>query len=124
MVTRLFLLLTSIMFFAFGLWSIGDPVGMASRLGVNIGGPAGVFELRGIYGGVSLGAGLLCLLGAAKARFELAALCFIAAYTGGYVIGRGASFISGDTALSSNWIFAGFELLLFVIATLLILRKE
>lgn len=96
---------------------------MTARLGVSPEGVAGIFEMRGIYGGVSLGAALLCLLGGLRARFEFAALCFIAAYMGGYVLGRGASFFFGDTALASNWYFAGFELVMFVIAAVLVSRK-
>jgi hypothetical protein len=123
MITRIFLFFTALMFIAFGLWSITDPVGMTARLGVSPEGVAGIFEMRGIYGGVSLGAALLCLLGGLRARFEFAALCFIAAYMGGYVLGRGASFFFGDTALASNWYFAGFELVMFVIAAVLVSRK-
>lgn len=123
MLNRIFLALTALMFFAFGFWSITDPVGMTARLGVEPGGVSGVFEMRGVFGGVSLGAALLCLLGALRARFEFAALCFVSAYMGGYVIGRAASFFAGDTALSSNWYFAGFEGLMFAAATLLLTRR-
>lgn len=123
MMTRIFLLLTALMFAAFGIWSITDPVGMTERLGVTIGGQSGIFEMRGIYGGVSLGAAALCLLGGLKERFEFAALCFVAAYMGGYIIGRATSFAYGDTAGSSNWFFAGYELLMLIISAALVARK-
>ena len=116
MMTRIFLALTALMFTAFGLWSITDPEGMTANLGVSIGGTSGVFEMRGIYGGVSLGAAALCGLGVVRDRFAFPALCFIAFYMGGYVVGRAASFAYGDSALASNWQFAGFELVMFVIA--------
>ena len=124
MITRSFLALTALMFVAFGFWSITDPAGMTARLGVTAGGTSGLFEMRGIFGGVSLGAASLCALGALRARFEFPALCFIAAYMGGYVLGRGASFLYGDTALQSNWIFAGFEAVMFVIAATLAARRS
>lgn len=123
MISRIFLFITALMFIAFGFWSITDPAGMTQRLGVTIGGTSGIFEMRGIYGGVSLGAAALCLLGGLKARFEFAALCFIATYMGGYIVGRAASFAYGDSAGSSNWFFAGYELLMFVIAAILVARK-
>ncbi len=123
MINRIFLALTALMFVSFGLWSITDPVGMTARLGVEPGGPAGVFEMRGVFGGVSLGAAAVCLLGTLRPRFEFAALCFIAAYMGGYVIGRGASLLAGDAALASNWIFAGFEALMFPVASVLAARR-
>lgn len=122
MLTRVFLALTALMFVAFGFWSITDPVGMTARLGVEIGGTAGIFELRGIYGGVSLGAAIICALGAGMKRFEFPALCFIATYMGGYVIGRGASFFYGDSAMASNWQFAGFELVMFIVSSVLVAR--
>ena len=111
------------MYLAFGFWSITDPIGMTAQLGVTIDGPSGVFEMRGVFGGISLGAALLCLLGTLKERVEFAALCFVAAYIGGYVIGRAASFFYGDSALASNWYFAGYELAMFLIATVLVMRK-
>ena len=123
MFTRIFLAFTALTFVAFGFWSITDPVGVTARLGVSPEGISGTFEMRGIYGGVSLGAAALCALGAIRPRFEFPALCFIAAYMGGYVIGRAASFAYGDTALASNWQFAGFELVMFIAATWLLLRK-
>lgn len=123
MLTRLFLALTSLMFVAFGLWSITDPVGMAGRLGVEIAGISGAFEMRGVYGGVSLGLASLCAVGALARRFELPALCAFAAYMGGYVLGRGASLISGDSAGPMNWVFAGYELVMFAFAMALIVRK-
>lgn len=124
MMTRIFLGLTALMFFAFGFWSITDPVGMTSRLGVEVGGPAGVFEVRGIYGGVSLGAAIMCLLGAVRSAFSFAALCFVVTYMGGYIIGRAASFVVGDTAMTTSWIFAGYELVMGLIAVTLLLRHR
>ena len=96
---------------------------MTRQLGAEIGGVSGLFEMRGIYGGVSLGGAILCSLGALRTRFEFPALCFIATYMGGYVIGRGASLITGDTALSSSWMFAGFEAVMFIVAAILVARK-
>ena len=123
MITRIFLALTALMFVAFGFWSVTDPVGMTQRLGVEIGGTSGIFELRGIYGGVSLGAAILCGLGVAVRKFEFAALCFIATYMGGFVLGRAASFAYGDSAMASNWQFAGFELVMFAIAAWLVAKR-
>ncbi|MEO1189414.1 MAG: DUF4345 family protein [Pseudomonadota bacterium] len=123
MIIRVFLAFSALMFAAFGLWSITDPEGMTARLGVTIGGTSGVFEMRGIYGGVSLGAAALCAMGAWRDRFSFAALCFVAFYMGGYLVGRAASFAYGDSALASNWQFAGFELVMFAIAAWLVAKR-
>lgn len=113
------------MFFAFGGWSITDPVGMTKQLGVEVGGVSGVFEMRGVYGGISLGGALLCLAGGFRTDLERPALFFLVAYMGGYVLGRAASFVAGDTALASSWGFAGFEAIVFLLAaTLLVTAKK
>lgn len=124
MLTRIFLSLIALMFFAFGGWSITDPQGMTSQLGVEVGGIAGTFEMRGVYGGISLGGALLCLAGALRPNIERPALYFLFAYMGGYVLGRAASFIAGDTAMSSSWMFAGFEAVVFVLALLLLRARN
>lgn len=108
------------MFFAFGGWSITDPVGMTKQLGVEIGGVSGVFEMRGVYGGISLGGALLCLAGGFKADLERPALFFLVAYMGGYVLGRAASFVAGDSAMASSWAFAGFEAVVLILAVVLL----
>ncbi|MDJ0920937.1 MAG: DUF4345 family protein [Henriciella sp.] len=123
MISRIFLALVGLLFLAFGLWSITDPLGMTSQLGVDVSGISGTFEMRGIYGGVSLGAALLCLFGALRPAMTDAALWFVTAYMGGYVIGRGASLISGDTAMSSSWVFAAYEGLMLILAAALLYRR-
>lgn len=123
MTNRIFLTILALMFIAFGFWSITDPIGMTTRLGVEIGGEAGIFEMRGVFGGISLGGAIMCLFGALKDRFTFAALCFVTTYMGGYAIGRAASLIAGDTAPSSSWMFAGFEVVAFIIAAILTARK-
>lgn len=120
MLTRIFLVLIALMFFAFGGWSITDPVGMTKQLGVEIGGVSGVFEMRGVYGGISLGGALLCLAGGFKADLERPALFFLVAYMGGYVLGRAASFVAGDSAMASSWAFAGFEAVVLILAVVLL----
>ena len=125
MLTRLFLISVSAMFFAFGAWSVADPAGMTSQLGVEVSGPAGIFEMRGVYGGISLGAALLCLGGGIRPGLQAPALWFLLTYMGGYVLGRAASLVAGDTALPTSWIFAGFEAVIAVIAaTILHLRSR
>ncbi len=117
MLIRLFLALIALMFLVFGLWSLFDPLGMTAQLGVETSGPNNVFEMRGIYGGVSLGAAALTGLGAAQpAGFERPALWFLAAYMGGYTLSRAVSLILGDTPTLSSWGFASFEVLTFILA--------
>lgn len=124
MVIRIFLTVTGLSFLAFGLWSIINPLGMTAQLGVDIAGPSGVFEMRGIYGGVSLGAALLCFCGAVRATMARPALWFIVTYMGGYMLGRTASLIAGDAAMDTSWMFAGYEGLTFLVAAALLKRAQ
>lgn len=108
------------MFLAFGLWSLTNPAAMVQELNVEVGGPSGIFEMRGIYGGVSLGAALLCLFGSVFRGMISPALWFVITYMGGYSIGRGMSLLVGDTAASTSWMFASFEVAMFVVAAILL----
>ncbi|MGB3625485.1 MAG: DUF4345 family protein [Henriciella sp.] len=119
MLVRIFLGLISLMFVAFGLWSIADPLGMTAQLGVETSGPNNIFEMRGIYGGVSLGAAALTGAGALRpASFERPALWFLAAYMGGYTLSRLVSVIMGDSPTFTSWMFASFEVLSFALTCL------
>ncbi len=123
MMTRATLAIFALLFVAFGLWSLIDPVGMTGRLGVEVSGPSGIFEMRGIFGGVNLGFAGLMAAGALRSDMIRPALWGMVAYFGGYMIGRAASFIAGDSAATSSWGFAGFELFGLLVAVLL-LRKQ
>ena len=114
--TRLFLLAIGLMFIGFGLWSLLYPVHMTTNLGVEIGGPNGTFEMRGVFGGVSLGAAALCLAGAAKDHMVRPALWFLVAYMGGYCFVRVASVLLGDLPEASAWAFVALEAITLIIA--------
>ena len=116
MLIRIFLALIALMFLAFGLWSISDPIAMTSQLDVTVSGPNAEFEMRGIFGGVSLAAAALTGAGAIRpARFERPALWFLAVYMGGYTLARLVSLILGDSPTASGWAFASFEIASFVL---------
>ncbi|WP_084397296.1 DUF4345 family protein [Henriciella aquimarina] len=119
MLIRLFLTLIALLFLVFGLWSISDPLGMTSQLDVEAGGPNAAFEMRGIFGGVSLAAAALTAAGAIRPeRFERPALYFLAVYMGGYTLARFASLIMGDSPTLNGWAFASFEVVSFALTCL------
>ena len=89
---------------------------MTTNLGVEIGGPNGTFEMRGVFGGVSLGAAALCLAGAAKDHMVRPALWFLVAYMGGYCFVRVASVLLGDLPEASAWAFVALEAITLIIA--------
>ena len=99
----------ALMFLAFGLFSLFRPEVMTSNLGVDISGPNGTFEIRGIFGGVSLGAALLCVAGTFQKQMIRPALWFLIAYMGGYCLARLASIGLGDLPTPGTWRFVAFE---------------
>lgn len=116
MLIRIFLALMALMFVAFGLYSLLNPVQMASGLGVEVGGPNGAYELRGIYGGVSLAAGLLCGAGAARPSLRIPALWFLVVYMGGYVFARAAALALGPPPTRDFAAFIAFEAVSLLLA--------
>lgn len=116
MMIRIFLAAMAASFAAFGLWSLLNPLLMASGLGVEIGGPNGAYELRGIYGGVSLAAALLCASGALLQGLRRPALWFIVTYMGGYVFARAAALLLGPPPAASFVVFIAFETVCLVLA--------
>jgi len=122
--TRLFLGLTGLLFLAFAAVSLINPIGMAAALGVFVSGPNGAYELRGIYGGVSLGAGLLCLGGVLRASLRTPALWFLAAYMGGYIFARAAALLMGPAPTPAYIGFIAFEVVVFLGAALCLLARR
>ncbi len=116
MLIRIFLALMALMFVAFGLYSFLNPLGMAAGLGVEVGGPNGAYELRGIYGGVSLAAGLLCGAGALRAALRQPALWFLVVYMAGYVFARAAALLLGPPPTPSFAVFIAFEAISLLLA--------
>ncbi len=116
--TRIFLALVALSFLAFGTWSLLYPIDMTSQLGVDVSGQNGSFEMRGIYGGVSLGTAVLCAAGAATASMRRPALWFLATYMGGYCASRVAAFILDGPPSDYFYSFIAFEAAILVGAVL------
>jgi hypothetical protein len=60
------LILAGAGFLGFGLWLIVDPAGGLATVGIAASNPAGLIELRALYGGLELGLGIFLLLCAAR----------------------------------------------------------
>ena len=94
--TRIFLLINAIGWAAFGLFCFINPGVLVELLGADTVSSDGLFELRSIYGGTSIGAAALFFAGFLKEHMQRPALYFIITYMGGYALARlGASFLTG-----------------------------
>ena len=122
--TRAFLLFQAIVFGAFGVFSFLNPESTMEILGAPSMSRMGLYEMRGIYGGVSIGAALLFLAGFFKANMQRPALYFILAYGGGYVLARFAAMPLDGLPTSRMWVFVGFEVISTLIAWMLIRRLD
>ena len=109
MLTRIFLALVALAYIAFGFWSLTQPIAMAGRLGVDVSGPNGAYELAGIYGGVSLGAASLSAAGAALDKMRRPALWFLVTYMGGYIFARAVAWGLHGAPTSDFYAFIAFE---------------
>ena len=86
--TRVFLFLNTVLFLGFGAYAFLNPEILAAIYSADGVSTDGTYEIRSNYGGVSIGAGLLCLAGAVRESLARPALFFLVAYTGGYALGR------------------------------------
>jgi hypothetical protein len=115
MLTRLFLALMGPMFLAFGAYSLFNPQALVTALDFTVTGQNGDYELRGIYGGVSLAASLLCFAGAARETLRRSALIFLLVYFGGYVFARAAALLLGPPPTSVYGPFIAFEIVCLIL---------
>ncbi|KDA00972.1 hypothetical protein HOC_17951 [Hyphomonas oceanitis SCH89] len=118
MMIRLFLAAMAVSFAGFGLWSLLDPLGMTSSLGVHVSGPNAAYEMRGVYGGVSLGAAALMAAGALRQSMLRPALWFLITYLGGYVFARAAALLLGPAPTPDFYLFIAFESLGLILAAM------
>ena len=106
---RAFLGLCGAVFLAFGVAMLLQPVEMLADFGVAVSGRHGLFEMRGVYGGVSLGIGALCLAALFRSGLRKGALLTLLAYCGGYIVARGVAFALDGEPEPIFYVFIGWE---------------
>ncbi len=120
---RAFLGWNAFVFLGFGILMFFNPERAVDALGATTMSSDGIYEMRGIYGGVSFGAGLLALAGVLKTHMERPALYFLLAYTGGYALARIAALPLDGFPGGLYPMFAGFEILTALISIYLLRRR-
>ena len=120
--TRIFLLIQAVAFGLFGLMMFMKPELSLSFLGAPSMSSDGIYEIRSIYGGTSLGASALMFAGFFKENMQRTALFFLLAYTGGYAFVRIIALPLDGFPGGLIPIFATLEILTTLIAIYL-LRK-
>ena len=86
-IIRLFLLVMGLTYFAIGVWAIFDSMfdflpSFLEAVGLSITSEIGYSEIAGLYGGLNLCIGLMCLVGLAKEDIGIFAIKFLTFLTG------------------------------------------
>ena len=113
--TRIFLMLSVLIWLPYGLFCVFQPGYLAEAAGVVGSTPTGTTEIRAMYGGLQAGIGLMCVFALMRpgfARSALPALCFLAGglflarLTGLVIDGSGSDYTYGTLVFESSYAIA------------------
>ena len=132
-IIRLYLLLMGFIYGLIGIWALLDPMFGALELdypsfldavGLSISAQIGYSEIAGIYGGLNLCIGIMCLVGIFKSNIGIFSIKFITFLVASIALGRVLFSLIPTTPGFYNPYFV-FEVSAFVIGvTLLVLNKR
>ena len=124
-IIRLFLLLYAVLYFGLGAWAIIDPVKDALELnnipsfmdavGLKVSAEIGYSEVAGLYGGINMIIGLLCLLGIFSRGITTFVLSLLAFLTFSIALGRYLFALIPSTPTFYNTFFI-FEVITFFLS--------
>ena len=124
-IIRLFLLVYAVLYFGLGAWAIIDPVKDALELnnipsfmdavGLKVSSEIGYSEVAGLYGGINMIIGLLCLLGIFSRGITTFVLSLLAFLTFSIALGRYLFALIPSTPTFYNTFFI-FEVVTFFLS--------
>ena len=125
-IIRIFLLAYGVLYFGLGAWAIIDPVKDALELsseipsfmdavGLKVSNVIGYSEVAGLYGGINMIVGLLCLLGLFSRGIATYAFSLLAFLTFSIALGRYLFALIPSTPTYLNTFFI-FEVTTFVLS--------
>jgi len=124
-IIRLFLLAYAVLYFGLGAWAIIDPVKDALELnnipsfmdavGLKVSSEIGYSEVAGLYGGINMIIGLLCLLGIFSRGITTFVLSLLAFLTFSIALGRYLFALIPSTPTFYNTFFI-FEVVTFFLS--------
>ena len=125
-IIRIFLLIYAVLYIGIGAWAIIDPVKDALELsyqipsfmdavGLKVTDVIGYSEVAGLYGGINMIVGLLCLLGLFSRGIATYALSLLAFLTFSIALGRYLFALIPSTPTFYNTFFI-FEVVTFVLS--------
>lgn len=133
-IIRIFLLAYGVLYFGLGAWAIIDPVKDALELsseipsfmdavGLKVSNVIGYSEVAGLYGGINMIVGLLCLLGLFSRGIATYALSLLAFLTFSIALGRYLFALIPSTPTYLNTFFI-FEVTTFVLSLVFFLYMK
>ena len=124
-IVRLFLLTYAVLYFGIGAWAMIDPVkdvlelsnvpSFMDAVGLKVSGVIGYSEVAGLYGGINMIIGLLCLLGLFSRGIATYVLSLLAFLTFSIALGRYLFALIPSTPTFYNTFFI-FEVVTFVLS--------
>ena len=124
-IVRIFLLAYAVLYFGLGAWAIIDPVKDALELsnvpsfmnavGLTVSSEIGYSEVAGLYGGINMIVGLLCLLGLFSRGIAAYAFSLLAFLTFSIALGRFLFALIPSTPTYLNTFFI-FEVTTFILS--------
>lgn len=110
MLPKVALWINAVVFLGLGVWLIIDPVGGLSGVDVTARSPAGVTELRAMYGGLELGLGAFGALAALRPAWRVSALWAFTLAVGGLGAVRGLNSLLTAGHSSMLWTLFATEM--------------
>ena len=119
---RIVLALSSLAFAVFGVLYCLNPVGMASKVGISLGGGGAIIDVQGMYGGLEIGLGCflaLCAMRIDRVRIGLLAGAFA---LGGIALSRTLAIARFGMPDSSVAMLLGLDYLGAILNVVFVLR--
>ena len=125
-IIRLFLMTYAVLYFGIGVWAIIDPVkdvlefsydipSFMDAIGLKVSDVIGYSEVAGLYGGINMVIGLLCLLGLFSRGITTYVLSLLAFLTFSIAMGRYLFALIPSTPTFFNTFFI-FEVVTFILS--------
>lgn len=106
---RIFLALSALLWLPYGIYCFVDPAFLGEAATVTFASPTGATEIRAMYGGLQIGIGLLCALGAARADWRATALRALLLLVSGLFLTRAAGVLLDDSMSAYTSMGLAFE---------------
>ena len=123
MLTKLaqgFLLLQGVTFFGLGVWFLIEPTTLASAIGLAPQSPAGLAELRAVYGGLEIALGIFLVVTGFQTNWSGIGLWLLLSCYGGITAGRIAGILLDHPDDTFTLQLLGFEAGSLLITILLV----